>query len=103
MTKPEVVHCADGHYRRAVYGIGPDIADYPEQCLHCSIVQGWCPRCMANRKDLDGPGKKDKRTKELIEVLKETFPDKDLWKDWGIFSGVTVSHLLYDQYCSLCI
>jgi Plavaka transposase len=43
MTKPHVVKCPDGHYRRAVYGLGPYIADYPEQCLHACIVQGWCP------------------------------------------------------------
>lgn len=44
MEKPEVIKCADGHYRRAVYGLGPYIADYPEQCLLACIVQGWCPR-----------------------------------------------------------
>jgi Plavaka transposase len=44
MTKAEVVRCADGHFRRAVYGIGPYIADYPEQCLMACIVQGWCPK-----------------------------------------------------------
>jgi hypothetical protein len=44
MEKPEVVKCADGHYRRAVYGLGPYIADYPEQCLLACIVQRWCAR-----------------------------------------------------------
>ena len=44
MTKPEVAKCPDGHYRRAVYGIGADIGDYPEQALHACIVQGWCPK-----------------------------------------------------------
>lgn len=44
MTKPEVTLCADGHYRRAIYGIGPYIGDYPEQVLLTCIVQGWCPR-----------------------------------------------------------
>lgn len=44
MLKPEVVLCPDGHYRRAVYGLGPYIADYPEQCLLGCIVQDWCPR-----------------------------------------------------------
>lgn len=43
MTKPEAVRCPDGHYRRAVYGIGADIGDYPEQALHACIVEGWCP------------------------------------------------------------
>lgn len=44
MTKPEVVRCPDGYYRRAVYGLGPYIADYPEQALLACIVQGWCPK-----------------------------------------------------------
>jgi hypothetical protein len=44
MSKAEVVKCADGLYRRVVYGLGPYIADYPEQVLISGIVQGWCPR-----------------------------------------------------------
>lgn len=44
MSKPEVTLCADGHYRRVIYGVGPYIADYPEQVLLTCIVQGWCPR-----------------------------------------------------------
>ena len=43
MTKPEVIKCADGQYSWAVYGFGPYIADYPEQCTIACIVQGWCP------------------------------------------------------------
>jgi hypothetical protein len=44
MTEPDIVRCADGHFRRVIYGIGPYIADYPEQALLACIVQGWCPR-----------------------------------------------------------
>jgi hypothetical protein len=44
MTVPEVTLFADGHYRRAIYGLGPYIADYPEQVLLACVVQGWCPR-----------------------------------------------------------
>jgi len=44
MTTPEVVRCPDSHYRRAIYGLGPYIADYPEQALLACIVQGWCPK-----------------------------------------------------------
>ena len=44
MLKPEVTLCADGHYQRAIYSIGPYIADYPEQALLACIVQGWCPK-----------------------------------------------------------
>lgn len=44
MTTPEVLKCPDGHFRRVVYGVGPYIADYPEQVLLTCIVQGWCPK-----------------------------------------------------------
>jgi hypothetical protein len=44
MTTPEVTRCPDGHFRRVIYGIGPYIADYPEQALLACIVQGWCPK-----------------------------------------------------------
>lgn len=44
MTTPEVTRCPDGHYRRVIYGLGPYIADYPEQALLACIVQGWCPK-----------------------------------------------------------
>lgn len=44
MTEPLVKVCADGHFRKIVYGLGPYIADYPEQALLACIVQGWCAR-----------------------------------------------------------
>jgi len=44
MMTPEVVKCPDGHFCRAIYGLGPYIADYPEQVLLSCIVQGWCPK-----------------------------------------------------------
>lgn len=44
MTTPEVVRFPDGHFRRVIYGLGPYIADYPEQALLACIVQSWCPK-----------------------------------------------------------
>lgn len=44
MSKPRVTLCADGQYRNVVYGLGPYIADYPEQALLACIVQNWCPK-----------------------------------------------------------
>jgi hypothetical protein len=44
MLQPETVRCADGFYRKAIYGIGPYIADYPKQVLVSGIVQGRCPK-----------------------------------------------------------
>ncbi|KAH7905566.1 hypothetical protein BJ138DRAFT_1017534, partial [Hygrophoropsis aurantiaca] len=43
-TRLEVVRCSDGHFRQAIYGLGPYIADYPEQVWLSAIVQGWCPK-----------------------------------------------------------
>jgi len=44
ITTPEVVRFADDYFGKVVYGLGPYIADYPEQALLTCIVQGWCPR-----------------------------------------------------------
>ncbi|KAH8096960.1 hypothetical protein BXZ70DRAFT_1000958 [Cristinia sonorae] len=55
MSKPEVARCPDGHFRRVVYGLGPYIADYPEQVLAACVVQGWCPLCPQQRTLLDQP------------------------------------------------
>lgn len=44
MTTPEVVKGPDGHFYRVIYGLGPYIADYPEQVWLACIVQGWCPK-----------------------------------------------------------
>ena len=44
MKTPEVVRFPDGHFRKVIYGLGPYIADYPEQALLACIVQGWCPK-----------------------------------------------------------
>ena len=41
---PEVFRCPDGHFRRVIWGIGPYIADYPEQVLLACIVKNWCAR-----------------------------------------------------------
>ena len=39
MTTPEVVKCPDCHFRQAIYGLGPYIADYPEQVWLSGIVR----------------------------------------------------------------
>lgn len=44
MTAPEIVICPDGHFRKVIYGLGPYIADYPEQVLLACVVYTWCPR-----------------------------------------------------------
>ena len=44
MTTPEVMRFPDGHYRCTIFGLGPYIADYPEQALLACIVNNWCPK-----------------------------------------------------------
>ncbi len=44
MSTPHVLQCPDGHYRRAIFELGPCIADYPEQVFLSGVVSGWCPR-----------------------------------------------------------
>lgn len=44
MIIPEVVKFGDGHFRKVFYGLGPYIADYPEQALLTCVVTGWCAR-----------------------------------------------------------
>jgi hypothetical protein len=41
MTTPEVVRCPDGHLCHVIYGLGPYIADYPEQVWLAAIIKGW--------------------------------------------------------------
>lgn len=111
MTTPEVTLCPDGHYCRAIYGLGPYIADYPEQCLLSCIVQGWCLRyatmslycffsaadfavlirCTASRKDLDEKNAGHLRTHEFTELLRGTYAWKVLWDNWGIVDDIMVS------------
>jgi len=38
----DVVRCSDHHFRRAIYGLGPYIADYPEQTVAAGTVYNWC-------------------------------------------------------------
>ena len=42
METHKVVKCPDGHFRRAIFSLGPYIADYPEQVWLAGIVSNWC-------------------------------------------------------------
>ena len=39
---PEVFWCPDGHFWHVIWGIGPYIANYPEQVLLACIIKNWC-------------------------------------------------------------
>ncbi|KAG2104001.1 uncharacterized protein F5147DRAFT_746603 [Suillus discolor] len=82
MTTPEVTCFGDGHYQHVIYGLGPYIADYEEQVLLACIVRNWCPKCVANREDLDEDVLP--RSREYTEALVEEAPSGDLWEDFGI-------------------
>ncbi|TFK17085.1 hypothetical protein FA15DRAFT_553625, partial [Coprinopsis marcescibilis] len=87
MTSPDIVRCPDGHLRKAIYSIGPVIANYPEQVWLSCIVQQWCPKCMAKPDDLDNPGA-HQRTHEKTDVLIECFDPGILWKSYGVRADV---------------
>ncbi|KIM41784.1 hypothetical protein M413DRAFT_27359 [Hebeloma cylindrosporum] len=86
MEKPEILRYGDGYYRRTVFGLGPYIADYPEQVLLACVVQGWCPRCDAPWDNLDHTA--GRRSHRLTEALFETIGTKALWDDYGIIDGI---------------
>ncbi|KAG1726637.1 uncharacterized protein EDB91DRAFT_1239630 [Suillus paluster] len=80
MTKPEVVHFGDGHYRQY----------YEEQVLLACIVRSWCPRCMSHRKSLDS--KSLCRNRDHTEALIEEVTSTDLWDEYGIINDLIISH-----------
>ncbi|KAF8447545.1 hypothetical protein L210DRAFT_3609849 [Boletus edulis BED1] len=88
MTKHKVILCADGHYRRAIFGIGPYIGDYPEQALLACIVQGWCPKCTAHRSSLDSDNNAVLRDHEHTKMLLEMFTTQILWREYGIVDDI---------------
>ncbi|KAG6807199.1 hypothetical protein H0H92_008439, partial [Tricholoma furcatifolium] len=78
--------CGDGHFRRVIYGLGPYIADYPEQALLACVVQGWCPKCTARPNNLDNDTHATPRSHEHTAALLEGegCTLKDLWDEYGI-------------------
>jgi hypothetical protein len=108
MERPKVVRCPDGHFRRAVFSIGPYIADYPEQVWLAGVVQDWCPkyvqlvfsltglahessfpRCDAKRNSLDMSGSHC-RCHEKTDILLRRFDAGTLWDEYGIRDDVVV-------------
>ncbi|KAJ7312556.1 hypothetical protein DFH08DRAFT_918007 [Mycena albidolilacea] len=93
MDSPEVVQCPDGHLRRVIYGIGPYIADYPEQVWLAAIVQNWCPKCEALPDHLDAEGTSAKCFRSGgglagTEALIRCFDPGILWDDYGVRADI---------------
>ncbi|KAH8978470.1 hypothetical protein EDB86DRAFT_3090503 [Lactarius hatsudake] len=86
MSEPEVVRCANGFHRRVVYGLGPYIADYPEQVLISGIVMGWCPKCTAPKDELETLG--HPRSSEHTDAIQELLGLGELWNIYGIVGDV---------------
>ncbi|KAF8262344.1 hypothetical protein EI94DRAFT_1773205 [Lactarius quietus] len=91
MTKPRITRCGDGHLRRVIYGLGPYIADYPEQVLLSCVVSGWCPKCTARPTNLDDDPTAILRSHHHASALQEAFESEPrvLWDGYGIINYVT--------------
>ncbi|KAL0058217.1 hypothetical protein AAF712_015113 [Marasmius tenuissimus] len=87
VTKPVVMRCPDGHFRRVIFGLGPYIADYPEQALLACVVQGWCPKCTAHPHELDDPNAFS-RTRRWTDAMIEAHDGVLLWNAYGIVADV---------------
>ncbi|EAU82306.2 hypothetical protein CC1G_08918 [Coprinopsis cinerea okayama7 len=86
MTTYYVLKCPDGHYRRAIFGLGPYIADYPEQIWLSGVVSNWCPRCTAPSGQLDDVPDSPWRSHLKTDILTRVFDPGILWDDYGIRS-----------------
>ncbi|KAF9643008.1 hypothetical protein BDM02DRAFT_3078258, partial [Thelephora ganbajun] len=71
------------HVPSAIYGLGPYIADYPEQSVAAGTVYGWCVTCDANPTDLDN-SVAEFHTQEQMMILLETEDDDTLWFGYGM-------------------
>ena len=92
MTTPDIVRCPDGHFCRAIYGLGPHISDYPEQISLTWLISGWCPTCLARPDFLDNPSQN--RSAAHTDILVEMHDEETLRKSYGIAPGAT----LYTSY-----
>jgi len=114
MTQPEVAKFPDGHFRRIIWGIGPYIADYPEQVLLSCIVQGWCaryvtfpsldstmyqlylPRCRAASDQLDNSEDiYERRSRDHTDFLATKCEMGVLYDNYGIIGDIIASIVIY--------
>ncbi|KAJ3551631.1 hypothetical protein NM688_g4593 [Phlebia brevispora] len=86
--KYDVARCPDGYWRRAVYTLGPYIADYIEQVLAANIVQGWCLTCPSHRTHLENMWDGSLRSREHTELLVQAFDARTLWENYGLVDGL---------------
>ncbi|KAG2757557.1 hypothetical protein P692DRAFT_201835899 [Suillus brevipes Sb2] len=65
----------------------PFQADFA-RILLSGVVQNWCPRCLGNRKDLDGTQPCLHRRKAHTELLVEQLTYKQAWEQYGIIADL---------------
>ncbi|KAI0000684.1 hypothetical protein BJV74DRAFT_876933 [Russula compacta] len=88
MTMPEVVKCPDGHFHCAVYGLGPYIADYPEQVWLAAIVKGGVRSgCDTHPDNLDAPGAQ-RQMHETTDFLISAWDPGILWTNFGVCTDI---------------
>ncbi|KAF7350244.1 hypothetical protein MVEN_01327900 [Mycena venus] len=58
----------------------------PEVVLLACVVQGWCARCTASNKDLDGEG--GRRSHAHTDALFDAFDHKTMWDDYDVIPDV---------------
>ncbi|KAI6158878.1 hypothetical protein EDD17DRAFT_1779129 [Pisolithus thermaeus] len=88
MTVPWVMKCPNDHFHRVICGIGPYIADYPEQVLISRMVQNWCGRCTASPNDLNAS--RPPCMAELMRALIEELQASVAWDEWGIDANIVL-------------
>ncbi|KAG1753704.1 uncharacterized protein EDB91DRAFT_1242677 [Suillus paluster] len=96
VTKYEVAHFGDGHFRCVIYGLGPYIADYEEQVLLTCIVCGWCPKCLSSCVNLDEPAAW--RCQHHTDALVKEGTLDALWDEYGIVGELIIKKYLYQMH-----
>ena len=110
VTTWDLIRCADLHFRCVIYGLGPYIADYPEQSMAAGTVYGWCVtpvplltgryvsiltyifRCDADPADLNGSPAELCTLVRFMELIESEDPDT-LWFGHGIVPDFLVSSM----------
>ncbi|KAG2112213.1 uncharacterized protein F5147DRAFT_744532 [Suillus discolor] len=93
MMIPDTVRCPNSHYQCIIYGLGPYIANYPEQLMLSGVVQNWCPKCLNHHKNLDSDGPSLLQCQEHTDLLVQELQHVHLWHKYGIIQEVVVSDI----------
>jgi hypothetical protein len=90
-SQPDIIKCPDGHFRRAIYKIGPVIANYPERMDHSLMQDNH--RCDADPSNLDC-AHAQRRSRARTHLQLETLSADELWDEYGTRPDILVSNLL---------